>query len=84
MKILVVDVGGNNVKLLATGHEDVKKVPSGPDLTTNVYHGFEAARNPLPPAPSTPTDPWVTQPLILAGAPANRKLDTPALALARP
>jgi predicted NBD/HSP70 family sugar kinase len=33
LKILVVDVGGNNVKLLATGHEDVKKVPSGPDLT---------------------------------------------------
>jgi polyphosphate glucokinase len=33
VKILVVDVGGNNVKLLATGHEDAKKVPSGPDLT---------------------------------------------------
>ena len=33
MKILVVDIGGNNVKLLATGHEDPKKVPSGPDLT---------------------------------------------------
>jgi predicted NBD/HSP70 family sugar kinase len=33
VKILVVDVGGNNVKLLATGHESPVKVPSGPDLT---------------------------------------------------
>lgn len=33
MKILVVDVGGNNVKLLATGHKVPEKVPSGPDLT---------------------------------------------------
>jgi predicted NBD/HSP70 family sugar kinase len=33
VKILVVDVGGNNVKLLATGHKVVRKVPSGPDLT---------------------------------------------------
>jgi predicted NBD/HSP70 family sugar kinase len=33
LKILVVDVGGNNVKLLATGQEDVRKVRSGPDLT---------------------------------------------------
>ena len=33
MKILVVDVGGNNVKLLATGYKNVRKVPSGPDLT---------------------------------------------------
>jgi polyphosphate glucokinase len=33
VKILVVDVGGNNVKLLATGHQTPRKVPSGPDLT---------------------------------------------------
>ena len=33
MKILVVDVGGNNVKLLATGHKVPRKVPSGPELT---------------------------------------------------
>ncbi len=33
MKILVVDVGGNNVKLLATGQKAPTKVPSGPRLT---------------------------------------------------
>ena len=33
MKVLVVDVGGNNVKLLATGHREVRKVPSGPRFT---------------------------------------------------
>jgi polyphosphate glucokinase len=33
VKILVVDVGGNNIKLLATGHHVPRKVPSGPDLT---------------------------------------------------
>ena len=33
MKILVVDVGGNNVKLLATGQKTPRKVPSGPNLT---------------------------------------------------
>jgi polyphosphate glucokinase len=33
VKILVVDVGGNNVKLLASGRTVPKKVPSGPDLT---------------------------------------------------
>ena len=33
MKILVVDVGGNNIKLLATGQKTPRKVPSGPDLT---------------------------------------------------
>jgi polyphosphate glucokinase len=33
LKILVIDVGGNNVKLLATGHTTPVKVPSGPDLT---------------------------------------------------
>lgn len=33
LKILVVDVGGNNVKLLASGHSAVRKVPSGPRMT---------------------------------------------------
>jgi polyphosphate glucokinase len=33
VKILVVDVGGNNVKLLATGHKVARKFPSGPELT---------------------------------------------------
>lgn len=33
MKVLVVDIGGTNVKLLATGHEEVRKVPSGVTLT---------------------------------------------------
>lgn len=33
MQILVVDVGGNNVKLLATGQTVKRKFPSGPQLT---------------------------------------------------
>jgi hypothetical protein len=33
VRILVVDVGGNNVKLLATGQKAPRKVPSGPGLT---------------------------------------------------
>jgi len=33
VKILVVDVGGNNVKLLATGRTQAKKFSSGPELT---------------------------------------------------
>ena len=33
MKILVVDVGGNNVKLLVSGQKTPRKVPSGPSLT---------------------------------------------------
>jgi len=33
VKILVVDIGGNNVKILATGHDSARKIPSGPDLT---------------------------------------------------
>ncbi len=33
MKVLVVDVGGNNVKLLASGRGEVLKIPSGPTLT---------------------------------------------------
>ena len=33
MKVLVLDVGGNNVKLLVSGATEARKVPSGPDLT---------------------------------------------------
>jgi hypothetical protein len=33
VKILVVDVGGHNVKLLATGQKTPRKIPSGPALT---------------------------------------------------
>jgi hypothetical protein len=33
VKVLVVDIGGNNVKILASGQTAVRKVPSGPGLT---------------------------------------------------
>jgi polyphosphate glucokinase len=33
MNVLVVDVGGTNVKVLATGHEEPRRFPSGPTLT---------------------------------------------------
>ena len=33
MKILVIDIGGTNVKMLASGHEDPRRFPSGPELT---------------------------------------------------
>lgn len=35
MKILMLDVGGTNVKLMASGHEGRRKVPSGPKLTAS-------------------------------------------------
>jgi polyphosphate glucokinase len=35
LKILVVDVGGTNVKIRATGQKDVLRVPSGPTLTAS-------------------------------------------------
>jgi polyphosphate glucokinase len=35
-KILVIDVGGTNVKILATGQRDVRKIPSGPALTAKM------------------------------------------------
>lgn len=31
--ILVIDIGGTNVKILATGQEEVRKIPSGPKMT---------------------------------------------------
>ncbi len=33
MNVLVVDVGGTSVKILATGHEERRRFPSGPTLT---------------------------------------------------
>lgn len=33
MKVLVIDIGGNNVKILATGQTEARKVPSGPTMT---------------------------------------------------
>jgi polyphosphate glucokinase len=33
IRVLVIDVGGTNVKLLATGKKEVRKFPSGPGLT---------------------------------------------------
>jgi polyphosphate glucokinase len=32
-KVLVIDVGGTNVKLLATGQKEARKFPSGPAMT---------------------------------------------------
>jgi polyphosphate glucokinase len=33
MKTLVIDVGGTNVKVLASGQSEPRKIPSGPDMT---------------------------------------------------
>ena len=33
MKVLVVDVGGTSIKILATGHQEPIKIPSGPRMT---------------------------------------------------
>jgi polyphosphate glucokinase len=33
MNVLAIDVGGTNIKLLATGHETRRKFPSGPKMT---------------------------------------------------
>jgi polyphosphate glucokinase len=33
MHVLVIDVGGTNVKVLATGQRERRKFPSGPKLT---------------------------------------------------
>jgi glucose-6-phosphate isomerase len=35
MNVLVVDVGGSNVKILATGQNEPRKFPSGPTLTAD-------------------------------------------------
>ena len=36
MKVLVVDVGGTHIKLLATGHKTPVKIPSGPKMTARL------------------------------------------------
>ncbi len=33
MKVLVVDIGGTHVKILASGHKEPRRFPSGPTLT---------------------------------------------------
>ena len=33
MNVLVIDVGGTNIKILATGQETARKFPSGPTMT---------------------------------------------------
>ena len=33
MRILVIDVGGTHVKLLATGHNKFVEIPTGPKMT---------------------------------------------------
>jgi polyphosphate glucokinase len=33
VKVLVIDVGGTHVKIMATGHAEERKVPSGPTMT---------------------------------------------------
>jgi polyphosphate glucokinase len=33
MKVLAIDVGGTNIKILASGQHEVRKFPSGPKLT---------------------------------------------------
>jgi polyphosphate glucokinase len=44
MKILVVDVGGTNVKILATGQQEMRKFPSGPHMTpAQMVDGVKAA-----------------------------------------
>jgi predicted NBD/HSP70 family sugar kinase len=35
MKVLVIDVGGTNVKVLATGRKEPRKIASGPTLTAS-------------------------------------------------
>jgi polyphosphate glucokinase len=35
MKTLVIDVGGTNIKLLATGQQEVLKIPSGSEMTAD-------------------------------------------------
>src|SRR5260370_2116442 len=32
-KVLVIDTGGTNIKLLATGQKEPRKIPSGPAMT---------------------------------------------------
>lgn len=36
MNVLVIDIGGTNVKVLATGAEEPRKIPSGPTMTATM------------------------------------------------
>jgi polyphosphate glucokinase len=47
LKVLVVDVGGSNIKLWATGHKKPIKIASGPSMTARemVRHVKNAARD---------------------------------------
>ena len=43
-KVLVIDIGGTNVKMLASGQEIPRKFPSGPEMTPlEMVHGVVAA-----------------------------------------
>ena len=52
MKVLVVDVEGTHVKILATGHRAKRELPSGPTLTAErrlarvkqLAHGLDVRR----------------------------------------
>jgi predicted NBD/HSP70 family sugar kinase len=42
MKVLVIDVGGSSIKLLATGQTEARKFPSGPMMTPDqMIHGVK-------------------------------------------
>jgi polyphosphate glucokinase len=44
MKVLVIDIGGTNVKMLASGQDLPRKFPSGPEMTPlEMVHGVAAA-----------------------------------------
>jgi polyphosphate glucokinase len=44
MSILVIDIGGTNVKVKLAGQEEVRKIPSGHELTpTAMVHGVQEA-----------------------------------------
>lgn len=48
MKVLMVDVGGTSVKMMASAHGDFRKFPSGKDLTAKeMVHGVLAASRDL-------------------------------------
>jgi len=48
MKVLVIDIGGSNIKVAATGRDEVRKIPSGPDLTaTRMVEGVCKLVGPL-------------------------------------
>ena len=42
MKVLVIDIGGTNVKILATGQTEARRFPSGPTMTPARWCGCEA------------------------------------------